>query len=272
MRRTLETGEFLGRRCDTRREADLTCALTEYPPSHRLPRHAHEQPFFSLLLCGSFRERLDGGRMRDCLPTSVVFYAEHEAHSEAFGAHGGRAFNVELGPRWLSEMRQRGVTYRSGSTAANGARLNLLATRLYAATRAQAHGLLAEEIVLEMVTEVSDQREPRPEVRRPAWLDRVCDLLRERHDEVVRSSELADEAGVHPVYAARTFRRHIGCTFAQYQRQVRVQRACVQLACTTRSLSDIALETGFSDQAHFTRHFKELTGLTPGRYRADVSG
>jgi AraC-like DNA-binding protein len=33
-----------------------------------------------------------------------------------------------------------------------------------------------------------------------------------------------------------------------------------------RSLVDIALETGFSDQAHFTRHFKKAHGMTPGRW------
>jgi AraC family transcriptional regulator len=272
VRRTLESGEFLGRRRDTRRQFDITCAVTEYPPDHRLPRHAHEQPFFSLLLRGSFRERLDRGRARDCPPNSVVFYPEHEAHSEAFGELGGRAFNVELGPRWLSEMRERGLTYRSGSTAFQGARLNLLVTRLYGATRQRGSGLDAEEIVLEMITEVSDDAGPRADGRRPDWLDRVCALLHERHDEVLRSRELADEAGVHPVYAARVFRRHMGCTFAEYQRRVRVHRACGQLARTSRPLCDIALEAGFSDQAHFTRRFKELTGLTPGRYRACVSG
>jgi len=33
------------------------------------------------------------------------------------------------------------------------------------------------------------------------------------------------------------------------------------------SLADIALEAGFSDQPHFCRAFKEVTGMTPARYR-----
>jgi len=272
MERTLDTGEFYGHRHDTRRASDLTCAVTEYAPGHRLPRHAHAQPFFSLLLRGAFRERVERGRVRDCLPTCVVFYPEHEPHSEWFGEAGGRAFNVELGPRWLIEMRARGLTYRSGSTDFRRARLNLLTTRLYGATRDGGCSLDTEEIVLEMIGEVSDDAHTPPESRQPAWLGRVCELLHERHDQVVRTVELADEAGVHPVHAARVFRRHMGCTFAEYQRRVRVQRACGQLARTSRSLSDIALEAGFSDQSHFTRRFKELTGLTPGRYRSCVSG
>jgi len=35
-----------------------------------------------------------------------------------------------------------------------------------------------------------------------------------------------------------------------------------------RPLVDVALETGFADQAHFTRMFKAAFGLTPARYGA----
>jgi hypothetical protein len=38
-----------------------------------------------------------------------------------------------------------------------------------------------------------------------------------------------------------------------------------------RSLGDIAVETGFSDQAHFAWHFKDVHGLTPGHW-ASLSG
>jgi AraC family transcriptional regulator len=52
---------------------------------------------------------------------------------------------------------------------------------------------------------------------------------------------------------------------------LRIEHACSALSETGSSLSSIALETGFSDQAHFTRRFKELTGMSPGRYRTLVT-
>jgi AraC family transcriptional regulator len=103
-------------------------------------------------------------------------------------------------------------------------------------------------------------------------LDRIREALHERYAEVIRVADLADDAGVHPVHAARVFRRQMGCTIGQYIRQVRIERACADLVDPTRTLTDIALSTGFSDQAHFTRRFKELTGFTPGRYRRVVLG
>lgn len=47
----------------------------------------------------------------------------------------------------------------------------------------------------------------------------------------------------------------------------RVDRAR-RLLLAGRAPADVAGATGFYDQAHLTRHFKRLVGVTPGRYRA----
>lgn len=267
--RTLGRGEFHGTRRVRALVSGLTLAESDYPPGYRLPLHAHEQPFFSLVLRGCFRERLERGS-RECVPTSVVFYGAHEPHAEVFGAQGGRAFNVELGPDWISELRERGVHEPGGTTSTRSSALNWLATRLYATFRHDGSELAAEELVLEMIAELARERASDEERGEPAWLGRVRDVLHERYDEVVRVAELADAAGVHPVHLARVFRRRFGCSLAEYQRRLRISEACDRLA-GDESLSTIALRTGFSDQAHFTRRFKELTGMPPGRYRRVVA-
>ena len=101
----------------------------------------------------------------------------------------------------------------------------------------------------------------------PPWLRRVQDTLHDRYDQVVRVGELARAAGVHPVHMARVFKRHHGCTVGEYQRRIRVERACTLLDGRDVSLAALALRTGFADQAHFTRRFKEVVGVSPGEYR-----
>jgi len=270
MRRTMKTGEFHGTRRETHRHAGLTMAETEYIPGHRLPEHAHEHPFFSLLVRGSFREDLKRGS-RDCIPTSLVFYPEHEPHEEAFGENGGRSFHVELGSTWLNRMRDEGMAYAAGSSETLTGRRNLLMTRLYAWFLSRGPSITAEEIVLELLAEVTRTTHLGREPSAPAWLERMRELLHARYREVVRVSELADEAGVHPVHAARVFRRHFGCTIGEYVLTLRIEDACAALGDPNESLSMIALATGFSDQAHFTRRFKEATGLPPGAYRRLVN-
>jgi transcriptional regulator GlxA family with amidase domain len=81
---------------------------------------------------------------------------------------------------------------------------------------------------------------------------------------------LADAAGVSPSSLLRRFKEHAGVTPWQYVIEARVERACTLLETTDRTLAEIALDTGFYDQPHFTRTFKEHVGCTPGEYRNRV--
>jgi AraC family transcriptional regulator len=78
---------------------------------------------------------------------------------------------------------------------------------------------------------------------------------------------VAQRVGVHPVHLARTFRRFYQTTFAGYVRHVRIEFARRELAASSASLSAIAAAAGFCDQSHFSRLFKQYTGVTPAEYR-----
>jgi transcriptional regulator GlxA family with amidase domain len=52
-----------------------------------------------------------------------------------------------------------------------------------------------------------------------------------------------------------------------YLRTVRVQASRRLLTTTSRTLAEIAAAVGFTDQSHFTKRFREVTGITPGEYR-----
>jgi AraC family transcriptional regulator len=73
---------------------------------------------------------------------------------------------------------------------------------------------------------------------------------------------------VHPAHLAREFRRRRHCTIGGYVRRLRVEFACRELSSTDAPLAEIALAAGFSHQSHLTRTFKELTGMTPAKFRA----
>lgn len=106
----------------------------------------------------------------------------------------------------------------------------------------------------------------------PRWLRSV----RERLDaEVGRGSSLslvADDAGVHPVYLSRAFRKYYGCSPGEYARSLQIEVAMRLLKSTDAPASHIAQEAGFADQSHFTRVFKRHTGQTPSRFRTASRG
>jgi AraC family transcriptional regulator len=83
--------------------------------------------------------------------------------------------------------------------------------------------------------------------------------------------DMAAEMGVHPVHLCRTFSRHFDCTLGTYIRRLRVLRGWQLLTIGDTTLAEVAAQSGFADQSHFTRAFREHFGITPGRYRRHVS-
>ena len=243
----------------------LTEAL--YGAQDSLPLHAHPNAFFALLLSGSYTERLERGE-RQCAPSSLAYYPAGIPHADHFHGHGGRAFLIEV-PADRIEL----VGGRSGDDSVflgevRSTRLNLLALRLYAAFLRGDHTgeLLAEEVGVEMVAELAGATVP-GESRPPVWLGRVVERIHEGVGDRVRIGELAAEAGVHPVYLTRVFRKHFGCGVGEYVQRLRTQHASVAMVTGDEPLARLAVRLGYADQAHFTRRFRETMGLTPARFR-----
>jgi AraC-like DNA-binding protein len=97
-------------------------------------------------------------------------------------------------------------------------------------------------------------------------VQRVREYLQEHYAENVSLDRLAQIANVSPYHLHRLFCQEVGLPPHQYQTQVRVAHAKTLLA-QGLPISQVALETGFADQSHLTRHFKRLVQVTPGRYR-----
>jgi AraC family transcriptional regulator len=102
----------------------------------------------------------------------------------------------------------------------------------------------------------------------PRWLRQVREILHARFSENLTLSCMAEMVGVHPVYLAAAFRKSYRCTVGDYVRRLRVEYACSELLNPDVPLVEIALSAGFSSQSHFSRAFKQFTGMSPTQYRA----
>ena len=79
---------------------------------------------------------------------------------------------------------------------------------------------------------------------------------------------LARRTGYSEYHLSRKFREEMGLTITAYIRLARVERAKMLLVSTTRSLRDISDSLRFCSPSHFTRAFREFTGMTPAEYRS----
>jgi AraC-like DNA-binding protein len=78
---------------------------------------------------------------------------------------------------------------------------------------------------------------------------------------------LASQFGISPSYFARSFRSSVGLAPHAYVMRRRILRAQELVASTELPLAEIALATGFADQSHFCRRFREMAGVPPRTFR-----
>ncbi len=83
----------------------------------------------------------------------------------------------------------------------------------------------------------------------------------------IRSSELATLVRLSPAHFSRAFRNSFGCSPLEYVTRRRMERAQGLMLSTDTPLSQIALDCGLADQAHFSRLFRRVVGETPRAWR-----
>jgi AraC-like DNA-binding protein len=98
---------------------------------------------------------------------------------------------------------------------------------------------------------------------------RALELLRENLDGGIRLNRLAQECGLSVSHFARSFKSAFGVSTHQWLTQRRVERAKELLSLTFVPLVEVAAESGFGDQAAFTRTFHRVVGASPGRWRRE---
>jgi len=103
----------------------------------------------------------------------------------------------------------------------------------------------------------------------PSQKRRATELLSENLSGRIRLSGLAAECGLSISHFARSFKASFGVSAHRWLVQRRIDRSQELLIHTRESLSDIAEQAGFADQAAFTRTFHQIVGISPGRWRRD---
>lgn len=102
-------------------------------------------------------------------------------------------------------------------------------------------------------------------------LRRAQRLMDARLATGVAVEDVARAVGLSPAYFSRAFKASTGLAPIQWLTGRRCQRARELLADPGIPLSQIALDPGFCDQAHFTRTFARFVGQSPGAWRRGLA-
>lgn len=237
-----------------------------YPAGFRYDPHLDRHAKISMLLWGKISETAEG-RQQFASPTSLVFKPEHIRHANRFGPDGARVLSVCFtGSRWEEQREALGLDrlywrHFPGHTPA----LIRFLHRLKAARQEGELWDLLFDFLGELPEE--DTGSPASIKNRPPWLDRMLERISDEFDTPLQLAQLADMVGLHPVYVARIFRKHVGLSVKTYIRILRLKGSMHSLASSDQALVHIALDQGFADQSHFSRVFKAQAGTSPAAFR-----
>lgn len=125
--------------------------------------------------------------------------------------------------------------------------------------------LEGDELTAAILTEVLKSGVPSHAPSR--IVDQAKELLHARCGKPVRLDAIARELGVTGVYLTQSFTRAEGIPLYRYLMRLKLNKALIELP-HRESITDLALELGFSSHSHFTAAFRSAFGLTPSEFRA----
>jgi AraC-like DNA-binding protein len=277
------TGQAVWRRvCPAGQVLDLLHARVTEP----FAPHVHEE--FAVGACSAGREVIRyRGTLHYAGPGSVVVLEPGEAHTGGPAGPEGFVYRVMypaagllsegllseglLSEGLLSEDRGRVPRFREPVIADAGLAAEL---RSLHAALGQIDPLEAETRLAWLFGELVRRHAARPsgdfEVRGAGRVARlVMAQLADRLGCPPALAEIATEAGLSRYQLVRCFRAEVGMPPYAWLAQHRVARARTLLEKGCRPAEAAAL-TGFADQAHLTRWFRRVVGVTPGAYRNSV--
>jgi AraC-like DNA-binding protein len=215
------------------------------------------------------------GAVHSSMPGQVVALYPDEAHDGRAGTGEGFGYRIiYVEPSTLSEAlrsvsgRAYPLPFVRDVVSGNA----ILARAIEDAFRGPLEPLGVDSLVVNLAEGLlageSDAARPSASRRVDApAVERARQLLDAERTRVVHSGELESLTGLTRYDLARQFRMVLGTTPHRYLLMRRLELAR-ELIHGGRPLVEVALDTGFADQAHFTRAFRSAFGLTPARYRA----
>ncbi len=100
----------------------------------------------------------------------------------------------------------------------------------------------------------------------------LADWIEQQLDQPLTLEVIAARAGLSPYHFSRLFTARMGRSVMAYVRGRRLVRAARRLCRESNlKLVDLALDCGFESQEAFTRAFKRLFGVSPGRFRSGLA-
>lgn len=258
----------------------------------RVPWHWHEEVEFSLVRQGALRVTISGKEytfsegegfflnsnilhaMEAADGEQTVLWDSHMLHPMLLGGFSKSVFDKKYMAPVLRNRKLELVEFRPGQQ-----RQQEILAQLDEAASAQEAPFaefrtrnLFSEIWLLLLKEM-EELEQQAKLPKPVNQERIqimLEYIHQHYAEKITLDQIAEAALVGKRECLRCFQQCIGKAPFAYLMDYRIQAAEQLLRTTALSVTEIAIQTGFSNSAYFAKVFRELRHMTPSQYRVSI--
>lgn len=117
----------------------------------------------------------------------------------------------------------------------------------------------------QLIEEFSEKKAEQPDPEENSETRIICDFLEKNYMKNITLNELSELTSLSKYYLLRSFTKQKGISPYRYLETIRIEKAKKLLEHGVLPI-EAALQTGFTDQSHFSNFFKKFIGLTPKQY------
>lgn len=211
--------------------------LQRLTPCHQ-KRHSHNSGYLAIVMSGKYQEVGDTGRWQ-IEDGDIIYHRSYEAHANIIIQNCeimniATPFHLDLPPVFT---------------------VSSIDELLYAV---KSKTITLDELLI-----------PR-EIKKPQILSWTDKLALDIQKSPIKLNQWAKNHGVRKETISRGFKKDYGVTPAQYRLLAQSRSALFDIVTSEKAFSQIAFETGFSDQAHLSRAIKNLTKISPIMWRRSI--
>ena len=172
-----------------------------------------------------------------------------------------------LWPSILSELREEGGIYKVGIRERQEIHRAMALILKEQKNPGAYHEEYARGVLNMLLLLIAREERPEKAPERKSRIGEVIRYIHSHYQEEISLEMLAQMFYVSPYYLCREFKKSTNSTIVRYINVTRIMNAQRKFMETSKNITDISRETGFSNLTHFNRVFKSVTGMSPSQYR-----
>lgn len=127
------------------------------------------------------------------------------------------------------------------------------------------HELKTSSIFADILTECARMSEAMGDSRSEKTAGKIINYIHSNFEKNITNIQIGELFGFHPNYVSSVIKRYTGMPLHKYLLHIRIENAVKLLEAGNDSIGDVAKKCGFCDIYYFSKYFKKITGMPPGK-------